>query len=136
MFSFFQNTKPYKIGFEDVLVATSQPSKYILLNTLDAATQQCLIHTTMHIDIEESTINEMLNKYDTPKRIIVYGKHCADESVGKKYKQLKTLGLTDVYVYHGGLFEWLLLQELYGEETFKTTSKVNDILKYRPPQIL
>lgn len=136
MFSFFQNTKPSKIGFEDVLVATSQPSKYILLNTLDSATQQCLIHTTMSIDIEETTINEMLNKYETPKCIIVYGKHCADESVEKKYKQLKTLGLTDVYVYHGGLFEWLLLQELYGEEMFKTTSKANDILKYRPPKII
>ena len=55
-----------------------------------------------------------------------------DASTTKKYEQLISLGLKNVYVYGGGLFEWLLLQDIYGDESFPTTSKDLDILKYRP----
>jgi len=37
-----------------------------------------------------------------------------------------------VYIYKGGLFEWMLLQDIYGEDEFPTTSKQMDILLYRP----
>lgn len=136
MFSFFQSSKINKIGFEDILVASSQPSKYILINTLESNNQHCLIHNTVSIESEEMLINQMLNSYDTSKPVIVYGKHSADETVDKKYNQLRTLGLTNVYMYVGGLFEWLLLQEVFGEEMFKTTSKPKDMLKYKPSQLL
>ena len=43
-----------------------------------------------------------------------------------------SLGLTEVYVYPGGLFEWLLLQDIYGDDSFPTTKKELDILKYKP----
>ena len=33
------------------------------------------------------------------------------------------------------LFEWILLQDIYGESLFPTTSKQHDILKYRPPKL-
>jgi hypothetical protein len=36
-----------------------------------------------------------------------------------------------VFVYTGGLFEWLLLQDIYGKDEFPTTSDELDILKYR-----
>jgi hypothetical protein len=36
-----------------------------------------------------------------------------------------------LYVYIGGLFEWLLLQDIYGDEEFPTTAKIIDILKYK-----
>ena len=49
----------------------------------------------------------------------------------KKYKQLISLGFSRVFIYSGGLFEWVLLQELYGENEFPTTGKVKDFLKYR-----
>ena len=54
-----------------------------------------------------------------------------DNSTNNKYKQLTDFGFKNVFVYRGGLFEWLLLQDIYGEEQFKTTTKVIDILKYK-----
>jgi hypothetical protein len=33
------------------------------------------------------------------------------------------------------MFEWLLLQDIYGAASFPTTSKELDILKYKPPSL-
>ena len=41
------------------------------------------------------------------------------------------LGFKNIYVYIGGIFEWLLLQDIYGDEQFPTTIKIIDILKYK-----
>ena len=52
----------------------------------------------------------------------------------KRYKQLCGLGF-DACVYFGGLFEWLLLQEIYGISEFpieKRGSAQVDALKYAP----
>ena len=46
------------------------------------------------------------------------------------------LGFINVYIYLGGLFEWLLLQDIYGRDLFKTTKNELDILKYKPDSIL
>lgn len=54
-----------------------------------------------------------------------------DETLSKKYTQLMKLGFFDISVYIGGLFEWLLLQEIYGEELFPTTTYCKDLLKYK-----
>ena len=54
----------------------------------------------------------------------------------KKWEQLQTLGFKNVYIYAGGLFEWLCLQDIYGEEEFPTIGAELDILKYRPASIL
>ena len=54
------------------------------------------------------------------------------ETIYKKYKQLQELGFVNIYVYPGGLFEWLLLQDIYGHEDFPTTSQELDILKFKP----
>ena len=48
-----------------------------------------------------------------------------------KYKQLLSLGFTNVSIYIGGMFEWLLLQEIYGEAPFPTTCHELDLLKYK-----
>lgn len=121
-----------KVGFDDVLRAISLPEQYLIINTLTLSEQNCLIYGTLSADREEEIINEMLNSYSSPqKHIIVYGKNNCDESAEKKYKQLISLGISDVYVYVGGLFEWLLLQEVFGDNLFKTTSRVLDILKYQ-----
>jgi hypothetical protein len=74
----------------------------------------------------------MLHKYDPyNKTIVVYGRNCSDMTVDKKYYQLLGLGFGEIVVYYGGLFEWLLLQDIYGMEKFPTTRKVLDILYYR-----
>jgi hypothetical protein len=36
----------------------------------------------------------------------------------------------------GGLFEWLMLQDIYGSDEFPTTKKELDILKYKPNKML
>ena len=67
--------------------------------------------------------------------IVVYGKNATDVSVYKKYEQLVKHGIANVRIYVGGMFEWLLLQDIYGQDLFPTTGAcgVNlDILAYRP----
>ena len=65
------------------------------------------------------------------KRIIIYGKNCNDETVNQRWQQLINLGFHNVFVYFGGMFEWLMLQDIYGKDLFPTTQKELDLLKYR-----
>ena len=65
------------------------------------------------------------------KGITLDWKNNSDKSVEDKYLKLQGLGFTNIYIYPGGMFEWLLLQDIYGEN-FRTTSKELDILKYKP----
>jgi len=75
----------------------------------------------------------MINKKDVPdKKIIVYGKNDLDLSPDLKYDQLLHCGLVEVFIYHGGMFEWLLLQDIYGVSLFPTTKGLLDILKFKP----
>ena len=67
---------------------------------------------------------------------MVYGKNSNDDKIFKKYEQLIGLGFSSVYVYTGGMFEWLLLQDIYGKEEFPTKGNELDILKFRPNSIL
>ena len=123
-----------KIGFEDVqFVIKHKKRNYILINTLTITEQNCLIPGTIAVNNEEEIINKNLNKNIS---IIIYGKNANDDSIFKKYEQLLTLGFNSVFVYTGGLFEWLLLQDIYGTEEFPTTSEELDILKYRANSVL
>jgi len=133
MFSQLFETKYNKLGFEDMQFASQHPEQYIIINTMAIHEQDCLIKNTIPPYLEEKLINDILvGSHTGRKKIIVYGKNTSDESVEKKYKQLVSLGFTDLYLYVGGLFEWMLLQDIYGKEEFPTTTKVLDILKYKP----
>ena len=133
MFSGLFQTTYQKISFEDLQYALNRVETFIIINTLPAVEQDCLIKNTISYQMEEKCINELMNQYDFKSRkFIVYGKNAVDESVDKKYKQLISLGFTEVYIYSGGLFEWMLLQDIYGNDEFPTTRKVLDILKYKP----
>ena len=134
--SLFQNNYK-KINFEDVQTAIKNTHRYLIINTLFSGEQSCLIKTTLPYELEEKTINDLLASYDlSTKHIIIYGKNANDETVETKYKQLNSLGFSNVYMYMGGIFEWLLLQDIYGAEEFPTSTKVLDILKFRPKRIL
>ena len=123
-----------KVGFEDIqFVIKHKKRNYVLINTLTITEQNCLIPDTIAIKDEEAIINKHLNKNI---HIIIYGKNANDESIFKKYEQLLTLGCNSVFVYTGGLFEWLLLQDIYGKDEFPTTSDELDILKYRAESVL
>jgi rhodanese-related sulfurtransferase len=90
-----------------------------------------LIQNTISEQSEEKIINEYLNKYDFTPKFVIYGKNANDNSVEVKAKQLSGLGFSDVYLYIGGIFEWLLLKDVYGDDEFPTTSKFLDILFYK-----
>jgi len=128
-----------KINYEDIQTVVKNPEIYMLINTLPLNNQECLISTTVSVDKEEVIINKYL-KENRGIKIIVYGKHCNDELVDKKYQQLLALGFNNIYTYTGGLFEWLLLHDVYGKELFpvnnKDSKKNIDILKFKPPPVL
>lgn len=123
---------PKYISYESVQCIND---KSILINTLKDDEQECLIEKTLSIADEVNRITNLIDTHDYEK-IYIYGKNNMDRTVIKKYNQLLTLGLKNIYIYGGGLFEWLLLQDIYGDELFPTTSKELDILKYRPKLII
>ena len=121
-----------KINYEKINeIIHNENARYLLLNTLTIDQQKCLINNTLCYTKEE----HMVNKYLTDNKsifIIIYGINYCDETIYNKYIQLLKLGFDNVHIYPGGMFEWLLLQDIYGDEMFKTTSKELDILKYKP----
>ena len=132
MMSWIFSPKLERVNFETVQLAGKTPADFYIINTLSAQEQECLISGTVRAEKEESVLNEMLHNSTLPdKKIIVYGKNSQDETPYKKVSQLKELGLKDVFLYTGGLFEWLLLQDIYGEKEFPTTTRLLDILKHK-----
>lgn len=120
-----------KVNFEYVQnYCNFKNDKLLLINTLAYSKQDCLIKNTIIASQEEEILNSYLKKNKTII-ILIYGENCSDNKVIEKYNQLYKLGFTNLYVYIGGLFEWLLLQDIYGEDEFPTTSKIYDILNYK-----
>ena len=124
-----------KINYEDmqdcVKSGNSNNKPCLIINTISPERQSCLILNTVSIDSEEKMVNDWL-KQNTGVNIVIYGENANDDKIYEKYNQLKNLGFSNVFIYPGGLFEWLLLQDIYGEEEFPTTSKELDILKFKP----
>ena len=118
-----------KINFEDMQSFIRDPD-IIIINTMPSAIQDCLILNTIKASEETSLLNEIL-KQNNNRRIVVYGMNSCDDVIVSKYNQLIKLGFSNVYVYPGGLFEWLLLQDIYGAESFPTTKKELDILQFK-----
>ena len=129
-------TSSIKINYEDVQFIINNPEGHLLINTLPSSEQNCLILKTMNINNEENIINNCIKKGAKDIKIIIYGKNSNDEKLYSKYNQLTSLGFHNVYIYPGGLFEWLMLQDIYGEKEFPTTKKELDILKYKPNKVL
>jgi len=125
-----------KINYEDVQYVLKNSEIHILINTLNEKEQDCLIPNTTNVQSEESLINKFMQSGNKNVRIIIYGRHCNDEKIYKKYNQLSSLGFYNIYIYAGGLFEWLMLQDIYGDNEFPTTKKELDILKFKPVKIL
>jgi len=126
-----------KIGFEDVQHFINTTMKPTLINTLPTDKQACLIPNTVSASQEESIINNFLKSGNTDVKIIVYGSNCIDNTMFVKYNQLVSLGFKNIYIYAGGMFEWLLLQDVFGFTDFPTTIKVKelDFLKYKTKSV-
>ena len=128
-----------KVSYEDIQMVvyrnTHVPHTTLIINTLPASLQHCLIKTTVDIRYEEQIVNSMLHK-NRDIMIIVYGKNSNDITILHKYDQLVKLGFTNVHIYTGGIFEWMLLYEIYGKDLFKITRYEIDILRYRPKSVI
>ena len=124
-----------KINFEDMQNLITE-KKALIINTLPVSDQNCLIIETTQAENEAKFINEYISTRNFSKYIVVYGKNCSDNTVVAKYKQLLGLGFINIYVYPGGIFEWLCLQDIYGSDNFPTTQKELDILKYKANRLL
>lgn len=117
-----------KINFEEMIKAIAN-NDIIKISTLEINNQNCLIKGTLNPEEEIKELNINL-KNAKNKRVIIYGINCNDIKIEKKYIQIKSLGYVNTSIYLGGMFEWLLLQEVYGNEMFPTTSQELDILRY------
>ena len=128
-----------KVSYEDIQMVVYQnthiPHTTLIINTLPPSLQHCLIKTTVDIRYEEQLVNTFIHK-NPDIMIIVYGKNSNDITILHKYEQLVKLGFTNVHIYTGGIFEWMLLYEIYGKELFKITRYEIDILRYRPKSVL
>tara|TARA_Y100000992_G_scaffold302695_1_gene278510 strand:+ start:3760 stop:4167 length:408 start_codon:yes stop_codon:yes gene_type:complete len=121
-----------KINYEDLNnLINNNKNDYVLINTLNVYNQKCLIINTLQYVDEEKVLNKALNENKSLK-VVIYGANYSDDSIYKKYIQLLKLGFDNVHIYPGGMFEWLLLQDTYGNDNFITTSKELDILKFKP----
>ena len=138
-------TAEWHLNFEDVqsIINTggnggNKYNKCVLINTLSSEFQKCVIRGTIPANEEERRINDIISGSDgtgDAVAIVVYGKNATDASVYKKYEQLIKHGIANVRIYVGGMFEWLLLQDIYGQELFPTAGASGvtlDLLAYRP----
>jgi hypothetical protein len=125
-----------KINFEDVQFILKNSESHLLINTLPETEQSCLLPLTVQASQEEIIINKYLKNGLKNIRIIIYGRNCNDEKIYIKYSQFTSLGFYNVYIYTGGLFEWLMLQDIYGTQEFPTTKKELDLLKYKSNKVL
>ena len=134
----FSNPPIQRIGFEDVLIAIKSGNtnfRGCLINTMDTGSQTTLIPLTIPVMNEEAKINEWIDKREFDINIIIYGRNATDDTTEKKYKQLKSLGFSNVFIYSGGIFEWCLLQDIYGLKQFPTTAPVGDLLRFKPASV-
>ena len=118
-----------KINFEYMQDEIIANSSYII-STLPNESQGCLIQGTLSPSREVEILNNNL-KTNKRLKLIIYAMNACDDSLATKCRQLLKLGYTNLYIYAGGLFEWLLLQEIYGIELFPTSSPCQDHLKYK-----
>jgi hypothetical protein len=123
-----------KINFEDMQHCSMHPDQYWLVNTLPDDMQDCLIPNTVVASSEELVLNKLMTS-DPKAKIVVYGLNSCDETVFAKYNHLTKCGFSFVSVYSGGMFEWLLLRDIYGVEEFPVTKCELDILKYKPRRV-
>lgn len=118
-----------KVNFED-LQDVLLDKNVIIISTLPNDKQTCLVMGTRNVRDEVHILNSSLgNNLNIP--IIVYGENSCDNTAFEKYRQLINHGFSNVHIYTGGLFEWLLLQDIFGKESFPTTSNELDLLKYK-----
>lgn len=123
--------KPFTMTKENRIISyeTVNSKNYTLITTLSDG--ECFIKDTLTPNEEVSFINDCIST-NNQKNIIIYGRNYLDKTIYDQYNKLNSLGFDKIYLYPGGIFEWLLLQETFGCDMFETNYSEKDILKYRP----
>ena len=135
-FNLFQSKKHIqKVSYENIQDIVKEKVRGTIINTLPITDQSVTISKSIDAIQEETVINGLIEQGLFNDTIIIYGKNSCDDNVVQKYINLQKYGFTNVYIYSGGLFEWLCLQDIYGSEWFPTKGKTIDILKYKPNKI-
>jgi hypothetical protein len=126
-----------KVNFDDIIMI-SLKNNYILIHVMEKEDEDLLIKGTLSINEEIEKMNSLLSSEKMNVTIVIYGKNTDDVSkVIKRYRQLNEMGFSNVYVYLGGLFEWVLLQEIYGNDEIRTNNICKkNILDYKPARSL
>jgi hypothetical protein len=106
-----------------------------LLTTMECS--ECFIANTATIADEEQKMNALIKQGEFDELIVVYGKNYSDENVFRKYEQLVNFGFSNVRVYRGGMYEWLLLHCIHGNNMYpvdnpRGTDVKKLVNKYRP----
>jgi hypothetical protein len=112
-----------------------QKNNTILINTFTPVQQQQhgLIRGTTLADKEEQVVQSALER-DLSITILVYGHNALDPLPYRQADKLRNLGFKNVYVYVGGMFEWLLLCDLYGPDQYPLmTVQEEDPMHHAPP---
>lgn len=115
-----------KANFEQIQEAIRL--KAVIINVLGEKEQGVLLLGTQSLDLEVAAVEAAIS---SGAPIYVYGTNDHDARAVAKCEQLEKLGAKPHW-YVGGLFEWLLLQDIYGAAHFPTTAKTNQLLDYRP----
>jgi hypothetical protein len=125
MGNIYSSFKTYNFKEIQKKIKSTGTTEIILINTLPDNEQNYLIYGTITANRENDHINGLLKK-NKNQEIIIYGRNYTDMSVVHKYNSLKKLGFNNVYIYFGGIFEWALLQDIYGTNNFLTIGTIND----------
>jgi hypothetical protein len=131
-FNSLKNINPRYIDFFIIkkFINNINSVEYILINTLPIDQQDCLILKTLTAEKEIIQIQSFQENFILNRNIVIYGKNSIDNTVDIKFQQLVNLGFTNVFIYRGGMFEWCLLQDIYGKDEFQTTINILDPLKW------
>lgn len=111
-----------------------------IIHIMDVADELILIKGTLKAHQEVDQINNWLSNNTFHNDIYIYGYSNADfNKLLQRQKQLHGLGFKHVYIYFGGMFEWLLLRDVFGETEFLLDGVIKgavvDILKYNKPRV-
>lgn len=113
-------------------VQQARLTRCILIHTMEE-NEKTLIQGSLTAEMELKSINELMSKNEFDTSIIIYGRNDHDyDNLMTKQKQLKSLGFRNVFIYLGGMFEWLLLQDVFGANLFPTTVAKVDLLRFAP----
>lgn len=116
--------KNYILNFDDMKLAVDRG--YIICHIMDETDETILIKNTLSVKDEIKKINDLIKQSKFDETIVLYGRNYTDlEKIVQRFQHLISFGFTRVFIYVGGLYEWVLMQNLYGDKLFPTNNSID-----------